>query len=61
MKLLGVFDSSRNAHAKPGRSTVVSILDVGSSKFCCMIAKLTPRENGAAIPGRTHDIEMGLE
>ena len=58
MKLLGAFDSSRNAHAKPGRSTVVSILDVGSSKFCCMIAKLSPREGGAAIPGRTHDIEI---
>jgi len=58
MNLLRVFDTGKSGQATPGRSTVISVLDVGSSKFCCMIAKLTPRENNAAIPGRTHNIEI---
>jgi len=40
------------------RSTVVSVLDVGTSKICCLIAKLRPREKGEAILGRTHKIEV---
>lgn len=46
------------------RSTVVSILDVGTSKVCCLVAKLRPRNEGLMLPGRTHDIEvlgMGLQ
>ena len=40
------------------RSTLVSILDVGTSKVCCIIAKLRPRNEGFVLPGRTHDIEV---
>ncbi len=40
------------------RSTVVSVLDIGTSKICCLIAKLRPREKGEAILGRTHKIEV---
>lgn len=40
------------------RSTTVSVLDVGSSKVCCMIAKLTPRADSAILPGRSHTIEV---
>lgn len=40
------------------RSTVVSILDVGTSKVCCVIAKLHPRNEVHALPGRTHNIEV---
>ncbi|MCP4071202.1 MAG: cell division protein FtsA [Hyphomicrobiales bacterium] len=40
------------------RSTVVSILDVGTSKVCCAIAKLRPRNESFVLPGRTHDIEI---
>ena len=40
------------------RPTVVSILDVGTSKVCCVIAKLSPRNEGFILPGRTHDIEV---
>ena len=57
MGLLNVFDSNRGA-VSSGRSTVVSVLDVGSSKFTCVIAKLTPRPAGEAIPGRTHDVRV---
>ena len=58
MGLLRPFDNSRDGQAKRGRSTIVSVLDVGSSKSCCIIARLTPGENGTAILGRTHDIEI---
>ena len=40
------------------RSTMVSVLDIGSSKICCLIAKLKPREECQLLPGRTHEIEV---
>jgi cell division protein FtsA len=40
------------------RSSVVSILDVGSSKICCLIARLTPRESDELLLGRTHSVEV---
>ena len=58
MKILRVFDNSRHGRAEPGRSTIVSVLDVGSSKFTCVIAKLTPRESSEAMPGRSHDVRV---
>ncbi len=57
MKLFRVFDTNRSGRPTPGKSTVVSVLDVGSSKTTCMIAKLTPRDH-SAIPGRTHDVQI---
>lgn len=40
------------------RSTIVSVLDIGTSKICCLIAELTPRESGEAVLGRTHKIKI---
>jgi cell division protein FtsA len=40
------------------RASVVSVLDVGSSKVTCLIAKLTPRAPGKVLPGRTHDVTV---
>lgn len=40
------------------RETLVSVLDVGSSKVACLIARLTPREPDQILPWRTHDIEV---
>ena len=40
------------------RSHVVSVLDIGSTKVVCMIARLTPREVSEVLPGRTHKIEI---
>lgn len=40
------------------RPVVVSVLDVGTSKVCCVIARLTPRPVGDVLPGRTHGIEV---
>ncbi len=43
----------------PGRRAVVmSVLDVGSTKVCCLIAKLTPREDSEILAGRSHSIEV---
>jgi cell division protein FtsA len=38
------------------RAAIVSVLDVGSSKICCMIARVKPRE-GEALR-RTHAVEV---
>ncbi len=40
------------------RPVVVSVLDVGSTKICCLIAKLTPGDNETLLPGRSHAIEV---
>jgi cell division protein FtsA len=40
------------------RSMVVSVLDVGSSKVACLIARLKPRSAGDVLPGRTHSVEV---
>lgn len=40
------------------RSGVITVLDVGSSKICCMIARLKPREDGQVLRGRTHQVQM---
>ncbi|MHA1158874.1 MAG: cell division protein FtsA [Alphaproteobacteria bacterium] len=47
--------SERNSQR---RASLVSVLDVGSSKICCLIARLRPRDPGEALPGRTHSIEV---
>ena len=39
------------------RSTTVSVLDVGSSKVCCMIARLKPRDS-ELLRKRTHAVEV---
>ncbi|MEZ5839005.1 MAG: cell division protein FtsA [Hyphomicrobiales bacterium] len=40
------------------RATIVSVLDVGTSKVACLIARLKPREAGDVLRGRTHTIEV---
>lgn len=40
------------------RSGVVTVLDVGSSKVCCVIAKLKPRDEADILRGRTHDVRV---
>lgn len=56
--------SGKNIHwlprARPlgaGRSQTVAVLDIGSSKICCLIAKLRP-QRGVDIGDRTHSIEV---
>ena len=40
------------------RSSIITILDVGSTKVCCVIARLVPRPAGEALRNRTHAIEV---
>jgi len=43
---------------QPGRTTLVSVLDIGSNKICCIIVRLTPKHDGRALRGRTHSAEV---
>jgi cell division protein FtsA len=40
------------------RPVIVSILDIGTTKICCLIASLKPRDPVEALRGRTHSIEI---
>lgn len=40
------------------RTGLVTVLDVGSTKVSCVIARLTPRDESALLPGRTHKVEV---
>lgn len=42
----------------PKRAIDVSVLDIGTSKVACLIGRLRPLESSAALPGRTHRIEV---
>lgn len=50
--------TARLKPAQPGRATLVCVLDIGSTKTCCVISRLTPRPGGKALRGRTHDIQV---
>jgi len=47
------------ARALPaGRSQTVAVLDIGSSKICCLIARLRPQRDASEATDRTHSIEV---
>ena len=50
--------TARLKPVQPGRATLVAVLDIGSTKMCCVIARLTPRAEGKALRGRSHAIEV---
>ena len=50
--------TARLKPVQPGRTSLVSVLDIGSTKICCVIARLTPRAEGKALKGRTHVAEV---
>ena len=41
-----------------GKSALITVLDVGTTKICCIIAKLHPREAALELTKRTHTIEI---
>ena len=41
-----------------GRSGVVTVLDIGSTKVCCVIGRLKPCEESERLPGRTHKVKV---
>jgi cell division protein FtsA len=50
--------TTRLRPVQPGRTTLVAVLDIGSTKICCVIARLAPRPEGRALKGRTHMAEV---
>ncbi|MBA3448970.1 MAG: cell division protein FtsA [Pseudaminobacter sp.] len=44
--------------ASTRRSGVVTVLDVGSSKVCCVVARLKPAGEGQLLRGRTHQTRV---
>ena len=50
--------TARLKPVQPGRTTLVAVLDIGSTKICCVIARLVPRPEGKALRGRTHSAEV---
>jgi cell division protein FtsA len=50
--------TARLRPVQPGRTTLVAVLDIGSTKMCCVIARLVPRAEGKALKGRTHKAEV---
>ncbi|MEO0327561.1 MAG: cell division protein FtsA [Pseudomonadota bacterium] len=40
------------------KASIVSVLDIGTSKICCLIARLSPRSENEVVLGRSHSIEI---
>jgi len=45
-------------HDPAHRSGTLTVLDVGSSKVCCVVAKLKPCDDGKLLRGRSHRIQV---
>jgi cell division protein FtsA len=50
--------TARLKPALPGKTTLVSVLDIGSTKICCVVARLVPRAEGKALRDRSHVVEV---
>ena len=48
----------KQTHSGPGRAGVITVLDVGSSKVCCVVAQLKPAEPSQQLRGRTHKVKV---
>ena len=56
---MGLFaNSDARGRGIPRRGVIVSVLDIGSTKICCLVGRLRPAEPGEALRGRTHSIEV---
>jgi cell division protein FtsA len=49
-------DGKTDAAAR--RTGIVTVLDVGSSKVCCIVARLKPAEQSQLLRGRTHKAQV---
>ncbi|MEM6847417.1 MAG: cell division protein FtsA [Pseudomonadota bacterium] len=45
-------------HVAPTRASTVAVMDIGSAKIACLIAKLKPSPEDEVLPGRTHAVEV---
>lgn len=56
-----MISNSRTARLRPvalGKSSLVAVLDIGSTKICCLVARLVPRAEGKALRDRSHVVEI---
>lgn len=56
-----MISNSLTARLRPvqsGRSSLVAVLDIGSTKICCLVARLVPRGQGKALKDRSHVVEV---
>ncbi len=50
--------TSRLKPVQSGKSSLVAVLDIGSTKICCVVARLVPRSEGRALRDRSHVVEV---
>jgi len=50
--------TARLRPVQPGKSTLVAVLDIGSTKICCVVARLVPRAEGKALKDRSHVVDV---
>ncbi|WP_244465835.1 cell division protein FtsA [Devosia soli] len=50
--------TSRLRPVQPGKASLVAVLDIGSTKICCVIARLVPQSEGKALRARSHRAEV---
>jgi len=58
MLRFGSKSGQKNKGLPTNRSTVISVLDVGTTKVCCVIARLHPKQDGIEFSGRTHVVDV---
>ena len=50
--------TARLRPVQPGKTSLVAVLDIGSTKMCCVVARLVPRAEGKALRDRSHVVEV---
>ena len=50
--------TARLKPVQPGKSSLVTVLDIGSTKMACVIARLVPSPERKALKERTHVAEV---
>ena len=49
---------SARASKSAAKGRTICAIDIGSSKICCVIARIQPKDDGSLLPGREHAIEV---
>ncbi len=50
--------TARLKPVQPAQVRLVSVIDIGSSKISCIVARLTPRAQGRSLKGRSHATQV---
>ncbi len=50
--------TARLKPVQPAQVRLVSVIDIGSSKISCVVARLTPRAQGRSLKGRSHATQV---